>query len=159
MTSISKNVYIDKLDDIVDEYNNTYHSTIKLKPIVVKDNTYINTSKEINNKDPIFKVVDFVRISKYKNIFAKGYMLNWSEEEFVIKKVKNTIPWTYIINDLNDEEIIGTYYEKELQKANQEEFRIEKVIRREGNKLYVKWKGYDNSFNSWIDKASLVQRT
>ena len=159
MTSISKNVYIDKLDDIVDEYNNTYHSTIKLKPIAVKDNTYINTSKEINNKDPIFKVVDFVRISKYKNIFAKGYMLNWSEEEFVIKKVKNTIPWTYIINDLNDEEIIGTYYEKELQKANQEEFRIEKVIRREGNKLYVKWKGYDNSFNSWIDKASLVQRT
>ena len=159
MTSISKNVYIDKLDDIVDEYNNTYHSTIKLKPIDVKDNTYINTSKEINNKDPIFKVVDYVRISKYKNIFAKGYMLNWSEEEFVIKKVKNTIPWTYIINDLNDEEIIGTYYEKELQKANQEEFRIEKVIRREGNKLYVKWKGYDNSFNSWIDKASLVQRT
>ena len=88
MTSISKNVYIDKLDDIVDEYNNTYHSTIKLKPIDVKDNTYNNTSKEINNKDPIFKVVDYVRISKYKNIFAKGYMLNWSEEEFVIKKFR-----------------------------------------------------------------------
>ena len=152
MTSISKNVYIDKLDDIVDEYNNTYHTIIKMKPIDVKDNTYINTSKEINNnKDPKFKVGDRVRISKYKNIFAKWYMPNWSEEVFIIKKVKNTIPWTYLINDLNGEEIIGTFYEKE--------FRIEKVIRRKGDKLYVKWKGYDNSFNSWIDKASLVQRT
>ena len=153
MTSISKNVYIDKLDDIVDKYNNTYHTTIKMKPIDVKDNTYINTSKEINNKDPKFKVGDRVRISKYKNIFAKGHMPNWSEEVFIIKKVKNTTPWTYVINDLNSEEIIGTFYEKELQKTNQEEFRIEKVIRQKGDKLY------DNSFNSWIDKASLVQRT
>ena len=86
-------------------------------------------------------------------------MPNWSEEVFVIKKVKNTIPWTYVINDLNREEIIGTFYEKELQKTNQEEFRIEKVIRRKGDKFYVKWKGYGNSFNSSIDKASLVQRT
>ena len=146
MTSISKNVYIDKLDDIVDEYNNTYHTTIKMKPIDVKDNTYINAYKEINNKDPKFKVGNRVRISKYKNIFAKGYMPNWSEEVFVI-------------NDLNGEEITETFYEKELQKTNQEEFRIEKVIRRKGDKLYVKWKGYNNSFNSWIDKASLVQRT
>ena len=147
MTSISKNVYIDKLDDIVNEYNNTYHTTIKMKPIDVKDNTYINTDKEINNKDPKFKVGDRVRISNYKNIFAKGYTLNWSEEVFVIKKVKNTVPWTYVINDLNREEIIGTFYEKELQKTNQEEFRIEKVIKRKGDKIYVKWKGYDNSFN------------
>ena len=159
MTSVSKNVYIDKLDHIVDEYNNTYHTTIKMKPIDVKDNTYINTDKEINNKDPKFKVGDRVRISKYKNIFAKGYMPNWSEEVFVIKKVKNTVPWADVISDLNGEEIIGTFYEKELQKTNQEEFRIEKVIRRKGDKLYVKWKGYDNSFNSWIDKASLFQRT
>ena len=86
MTSISKNVYIDKLDDIVDEHNITYHTTIKMKPIDVKDNTYINADKEINNKDPKFKVGDHVRISKYKNIFAKGYMPNWSEEVFVIKK-------------------------------------------------------------------------
>ena len=159
MNSISKNVYIDKLDDIVDEYNNTHHTTIKMKPIDVKNNTYINANKEINNKDPKFKVGYRVRISKYKNIFAKGYMPNWSEEVFVIKKIKNTVPWTYVINDLNGEEIIGTFYEKELQKTSQEEFRIEKVIRRKGDKLYVKWKGYDNSFNSWIDKASLVQRT
>ena len=88
MTSVSKNVYIDKLNDIVDEYNNTYHTTIKMKPIYVKDNTYINTSKEINDKDPKSKVGDHVRISKYKNIFAKGYMSNWSEEVFVIKKLK-----------------------------------------------------------------------
>ena len=93
MTSISKNVYIDKLDDIVDEYNNTYHTTIKMKLADVKDNTYINADKEINNKDPKFKVGGHVRISKYKNIFVKGYMPNWSEEVFVIKKVKNTVPW------------------------------------------------------------------
>ena len=135
----SKNVYIDKLDDIVDEYNNTYRTTIKMKPINVKDNTYINADKEINNKEPKFKVSDRVRISKYKNIFAKGYMPNWSEEVFVIKKVKNTVPWTYVINDLNDEEIIGTFYEKELQKTNQEELRIEKVIKRKCNKIYVEW--------------------
>ena len=129
MTSISKTVYIDKLDDIVDEYNNTYHTTIKMKPIDVKDNTYINADKEINNKDPKFKVGDHVRISKYKNIFIKGYMPNWSEEVFVIQKVKNTFPWTYVINDFYGEEITGTFYEKELQKTNQEEFRIEKMIR------------------------------
>ena len=129
----------------------------------LKDNTCINTSKKSYYKDPKFKVGDRVRISKYKSIFAKGYMPNWSEEVFVIKKVKNTVPWTvrtvHVINDLNSEEIIGTFYEKELQKTNQEEFIIEKIIKRKGNKIYVKWKGYNNSFNSWIDKASLVQRT
>ena len=119
MISISKNVYIDKLDDIVKKYNNTYHTSIKMKPVDVKDNTYIDFKKEVNDKDPKFKVGDHVRISKYKNIFAKGYTPNWSEEVFVIKKVKNTVPWTYVINDLNGEEIIGTFYEKELQKTNQ----------------------------------------
>ena len=116
MTSLSKNVF-DKLDDIVNEYNNTYHRTIKMKPVDVKDNTYINFKKEVNDKSPKFS--DHVRISKYKNIFAKGYIPNWSEEVFVIKKVKNTVSWTYVINDLNGEEIIGTFYEKELQKTNQ----------------------------------------
>ena len=101
MTSVSKKVYIDILDDIVDKYNNTYHTAIKMKPINVKDNTYINTDKEINNKDPKFKVGDHVRISNYKNIFGKSYTPNWSEEVFVIKKIKNTVPWTYVINDLN----------------------------------------------------------
>ena len=118
MTAVSKNVYIDKLDDIVNENNNTYHRTIKMKPIEVKDNTYIDSIKEVNDKDPKFKVGDHVRISKYKNIFAKGYSPNWSGEVFVIKEVKNTVPWTYVINDLNGEEIIGAFYEKELQKTN-----------------------------------------
>ena len=92
MTSISKNVYIDKLDDIVNEYNNTYHRTIKMKPVDVKDNTYIDSSKEINDKDPKFKVGDHVRNSKYKNIFANGYTPSWSAVVFVIKEVKNTVP-------------------------------------------------------------------
>ena len=149
-------MYIDKLDDIINEYNNTYHRTIKMKPIDVKDNTYIDFEKEVNDKDPKFKVGDYVRISKYKNIFVKGYMPNWSEEVFSISKIKNTVPWTYVINDLNDEEITGTFYEKELQKTNQKEFRTEKVIKRRGDKWKVKWKGYDNSFNSWINKKHLV---
>ena len=125
-------------------------------PVDVKDNTYIDFDKEVKNKDPKFQVGDHVRISKYKNIFAKGYTPNWSEEVFVIKEVKNTVPWTYVISDLNGEEIIGMFYEKELQKIDQEEFRIEKVIKKKGDKLYVKWKGYDISFNSWIDKKDLV---
>ena len=81
-------------------------------------------------------------------------MPNWSEKVFVISKSKNAVPWTYAINDLNGEEIIGSFYEKELQKTNQKELRIEKVIK--GDKLYVKWKGYNNSFNSWIDKKDLI---
>ena len=94
VTSISKKVYIEKLDDIVKKYNNTYHKSIKIKPVDVKDNTYIDFKKEVNDKNPKFKVGDHVRISKYKNIFAKGYMPNWSEEIFLIKKIENTIPWT-----------------------------------------------------------------
>ena len=113
--------------------------------------------KKINNKDPTFEVDDCLRISKYKNIFSKGYTPTWSEEVFVIKKVKNTVPWTYVVNDLNGDEIMGTFYEKELRKRSQEEFRIEKVIKRKGNKIYVKWKGYNNSFNSWIDKKDFIK--
>ena len=94
MTSVSKNPFIDKLDDVVIKYNNTYHSTIKMKPTDVKSNTYIDSSKEINSKDPKFKVGDNVRISKYKNVFAKGCTPSWSEEVFVIKRVKNIVSWT-----------------------------------------------------------------
>ena len=91
----------------------------------IEDNKYINFEKEVNDKDPKFKVNDFVRVSKYKNIFAKGYTPNWFEEVFVVSKIKNTsYTWTYVINDLNGEEIIGRFYEKELQKTNQQEFRI-----------------------------------
>ena len=107
-------------------------------------------------KDPKFKIGDHVKISKSKNIFAKGYTPNWSKEVFVLSKIKNTVPWTYVINDLNSEAIFGIFYEKELQKTNQEECRIEKAIKRKGDKYYAKWKGCDNSFNSWIDKKNLV---
>ena len=141
---------------LLKKYNNIYHTSIKMKPVDVKDNTDIDFKKEVNDKDPKFKIGHHVRISKYKNIFAKGYLPNWSEEIFIIKKIKNTVPWTYVLNDLNSKEIIGTFYENELQKTKQNEFRIEKVIKRKGDKLYVKWKGYDNSFNSWIDKKDIV---
>ena len=123
-----------------------------MKPADVKDNTYVDFKKEANDQDPKFKVGDHVRSSKYKNVFAKGYTRNWSEEVFVVSKIKNTVPWTYVTNDLIGWEIIGTFYEKELPKTSQKELRIEKVIKRKGNKLYVKLKVYDNSFNSWIDK-------
>ena len=126
MTSISKNVYINKLDDIVNKHNNGCHSTIKMTPADVKSNTYINCSKEIKNKDPKFKIGDIVRISKYKNIFAKGYTPNWFEECFVIKKVKNTVPWTDLLNDLNGEETFGKRFQKPIQKR----FRIKKVIKK-----------------------------
>ena len=115
-----------------------------MKPVDVKDNKFVDFNKEVNDKDPKFKVGDHVRISKYKNYFAKGCMPNWSEEVFVVSKIKNAVPWTYVINDLNGEEIIGTFYEKELQKTNQKELRIKKVIKRKGDKLFVKWKGYNS---------------
>ena len=104
-----------------------------MKPVDIKLNTYIDSSKEINDKDPKYKIADHLKISKYKNIFAKGYVRNWSEEVFMIKKIKNTVPWTYVIYNLKGEEIIGTFYEKELQNANQKEFRVEKVIKRKGD--------------------------
>ena len=156
-TAISKNVYFDALNDIVDKYNNTYHKTIKMKPTDVADDSFAEYNEESNEKDPKFKVGDHVRISECKNIFAKGCTPNWPEEIFVIKKIKNVVPWSYVISDLNGEEIIGSFYEKELLKTNQKEFRIEKVIKREGNKLYVKRKEYNNSFNSWIDKKDLIK--
>ena len=132
-----------------------------MKPVDVKDKMFIDSkkldsNKEVNDKDPKFKVGDHARISRYKNIFAKGHTPKWSEEVFVVSKIKNAVPWTYDINDLNGEEITETFYEKELQKTNQQEFRIEKVISRKVDKLYVKQKGYDISFNSWVDKKYLV---
>ena len=142
MTLISKDmyiyIYINKLDDIINKYNNT--SIVQLRQYQL-----------------MLKIGDHERISKYKKIFAKGYTPNWSEKVFVIKKITNAVPWTYFINDLNGEEIVRTLYENELQKTNQEEFRIEKVIKKNGDKLYVKWKGYDSSFNSWIDRKDLIK--
>ena len=130
MTAISKDVHFNVLNDIVDEYNNTYHRTIKMKPIDVKNDLY----EESNEKDPKFKVNNHIRNSKYKNIFAKGYAPNWGEEIFVLRQIKNTVPWTYVISDLNGEEIVGSFYENELQKKkkNKKEFRIEKILKTKG---------------------------
>ena len=107
MTAISKNVYFNVLEDIVDEYNNTYHKTIKMKPIDIGDDSFAEYNEESNEKDRKFKVGDHVRISKFKNVFAKGYTPNWSEEIFAVKKIKNAVPWTYIISDLNGEEMMN----------------------------------------------------
>ena len=151
MTAISKNVYWDVLDNIVNKYNNTVHRTIKIKSIDVTDDSYTEYNESSNKKDLKFKVDDNVRISKYKNIFAKRYTPNQSADVFTVSKIKNTVPWTYVISDLNDEPITGSFYEKELQK-NQSR----KIQNRKSDNLYVKWKGYDSSFNIWIDKKDLV---
>ena len=124
ITAVSKKVYFDVLDDIVNKYNNTAHRTIKMKPIDFTSDSYAEYNKDCN----VTKVGDRVRISKYKNIFAKGCTQHLSEEVFVVKKIKNTVPWAYMISDLNGEPVAGSFYEKELQKTNQKKFRIEKVI-------------------------------
>ena len=107
-----------------------------MKPVDVKNDSFAEYNENSNEIDPKFKVNDHVRISKCKNIFTKGYTPNWSVEMFVVKKIKNTVPWTYVISDLNGEEIVGNFYEKELPKTDQKEFGVEKM------------KGYNNSFNS-----------
>ena len=109
-----------------------------MKPNDVTSDPYAEKNEDSNEKDPKFKVGDRVKISKYKKKFAKGYTQNWSEDVFVIGKIKNTVLWTYIISDLNGEPNTGIFYEKELQKTSQEKFRIEKIINRKGDKLYVK---------------------
>ena len=115
----------------------------------------LNTMKIQIKKYPKFKAGDHVRISKSKNIFAKGYTPNWPEEIFVVSKIKNAVPWTYVISGLNGEEIAGSFDEKESQKTNQEKFRIEKIIKTKGDKFYVKWKGYDNLFIVGLIKKTL----
>ena len=138
MTAVSKKVYFDMLNDIVNKYNNTVHRTIEMKPVEVTSDSYAEYNEDFNITKPKFKVGDHVRISKYKNIFAKGYTQNWLEEVFVVSKIKSTVSWTYVISDLNVEKIAGSFYGKELQKTSQEKFRIENIIKRKGDKFYVK---------------------
>ena len=116
MTATGKNVYYDVLDDIVNEYNNIKHNTIKMKPKDVGDNKRVSID-EHNEKDSRFKVGDRVRISKFRNIFAKGYTPNWITEILIINEVNDTVPYSYNLKDLNGEEIIGSFYDKELQKT------------------------------------------
>ena len=126
-----------------------------MKPVDVKSSTYIDFDRMNYKKDPKLTVSENVRTLKYI-IFVNVYVPNWSEEAFVIKKVKNTLPWANVISDLNSEKIVVTFYEKVLQKTNQKEFEVKKVFKRKGDKLYVKWKDYDNSSNTWIDKKDIA---
>ena len=117
MTAVSKSVYVDVLDDIANKYNNTVHRSIKMKPVDVISDLYAEYNEDFNKKDPkLNKVGDHVRIWKYKNIFAKGYTANWSEEVSVVSKIKNTVPWTNAISDLNGEPIAGTFMRKNCKK-------------------------------------------
>ena len=116
----------------------------------------ISIKKILNLKLVIMLELGNINTFLLKDILSQGYTPNWPEEVFVVSKIKNTVPWIYVVSDLNGEEITGTFYEKDLQKTSQEKFRIDRVLKRKGNKLYVKWKGYDNSFNGWIDKKDLV---
>jgi len=153
--------WINMLDKLMTDYNNKYHSTIKMTPVEAskkeneEDVTNNNLDKyKINkNKKPIFKAGDKVRISRTKGIFEQGYLPNWSEEIYTVVEVKNTNPYTYIINDMNGELIAGSFYTEELQKTEQEVFRIEKIIRKKKingvEHGFVKWIGYNKDFNTW----------
>ena len=163
-TANSTNHYINVLSDLVKEYNNTRHSSLKMTPVKAskKENeldvwrNLYPEHLEIYDINPKFSVGDKVRISKMKKTFEKGYTTRRTEEIFTIVEVKRTQPPTYKIADLNGEEIKGSFYEPELQKTNQEIFRIEKVIKRGKKKSLVKWKGYSNDFNSWVDNKDIV---
>ena len=156
--------YINILPDLVEDYNNTVHSSTKLTPVeaskkknelTVWRNLYPDRLK-IRDLTPKFSVGDEVRISKKKKTFEKGYTTRWTEEIFMITRIQNTNPITYKIADLKGEEIDGTFYEPELQKTEQQVFRIEKVIEKGKNKSLVKWKGYSDKFNSWVDNKNLI---
>ena len=142
------------LNDIVNKYNNTVHRTIKMKPIDVTGDSYVKYNEDFNKKGPKFKVNDHVRISKYKKFFAKRYIPNWLEEGFIVNGIKNTVPWTYTISGLNGENLLEHFVKKNCKRLIKKN--IENVLKRKGDKLYVKWKRHDNSFNSWINKNDIV---
>ena len=168
MFSVNNNtIYADKIDKLVNDYNNTRHSSIKMNPVeaskkknekTVWSNLY-GESIFLKPEKPKFEIGDHVRISKLKRkIFDKGYTPNWTEEIFVIKQINPTKPVTYSIVDLMSESVKGSFYEQELQKTKQQTFRIEKIIRRDNKKkmALVKWSGYPDKFNSWVSFKDLV---
>lgn len=157
--------WIDLLQPLVSEYNNTRHRTIKMKPNDVDATNerhllrtvYNYDSLPIRKKRPKFKLGDFVRISKYKHVFEKGFTPNWTTEIFKINRIQDTDPITYLLVDLDGNDIKGTVYQQELQVVkNSTLYLVEKIIRKKGNKVYVKWLGFDNSHNSWIDKKDVL---
>lgn len=156
--------WLDVLSDIVADYNNTNHRTIKMKPINVKKKdvkrllqTVYSHLKTVDPRKQKFKVNDYVRISKYREAFSKGYTPNWSNEIFQIRKIHRSNPRTYLLEDQEGDEIQGGFYEHELQKVKYPDiYLVEKIIRRKGNKLYVKWLGLNKKHNSWILKNQIV---
>ena len=156
--------YIDALPELVEDYNNTVHSSTKLTPtdaskeeneLTVWRNLYPDRYKT-SRLNPKFSVGDKVRITKKKEVFEKGYTKRWTEEIFTIKEIRETNPITYKLEDLQGEEIEGTFYEPELQKTEQQIYRIEKIIKNEKGRSFVKWKGYPDKFNSWVDNKDLI---
>jgi hypothetical protein len=161
-TANNTNTYISHLQQMVDKYNTTKHSSIKMTPTQAsncsnKDAVYSNLygSMKQTKIKPKFKIGSRVRLSKLKRYFEKGYTPNWTEEIFIISGINNTNPITYSIKDLNEEAIQGSFYQQELLPTKQEVFRIEKVIRRKNNQALVKWKGYSDKFNSWVSLSDL----
>ena len=152
------------IDKLVNEYNNKYHRSIKMTPIEASKKINEKKIKEIydfekTNKIAKIKIGDHVRISLNKNIFEESYETNWTEEIFVIYDIKySNVPY-YYLKDLNDEKLDGTFYQEELQKTNLTLYVIEKIIKTKNYKLFVKWRGYNNSFNSWIDKKDVIKYT
>ena len=153
------------MDGLVDRYNNSKHSSIKMTPVEASEKS--NERKVFSNlygediyseiSKPKLKLGDSVRITKKKTIIDKGYTPRWTEEVFTVSQVQHTDPPTYKITDDNGEEIQGSFYEQELQKTTQEIFRIEKVIKTRGNKSLVKWLGYPEALNSWVDNKDLIK--
>lgn len=154
--------WIDILESLIDDYNNTKHRTIKMKPNEVNEGNERYLLHTVYNystmkRRPKFKLGDMVRISKYKHIFEKGYTPNWTTEIFKINRIQNTDPITYLLVDLKGNEIKGTVYQEELQLVQHPNvYLVEKFIRTKGNKVYVKWLGFDNSHNSWVDKNDVL---
>ena len=161
-TENNNTIFYNILDELVNNYNNKYHSTIKMSPI--EGSRKINEKKikniynfEKTKKPGKFKIGDRVRLSLEKNIFEKGYETNWTQEIFVIYDIKySNVPY-YYLKDLNNEKLDGTFYEQELQKTKQDLYTIEKILKTNKDKIYVKWRDYDDSFNSWIDKNTVTK--
>ena len=162
-TENNNTIFYNILDKLVDNYNNKYHSTIKITPVEASKKINEKKIKNIYNfektkKPSKFKIGDKVRISLEKNIFEKGYETNWTQEIFVIYDIKySNVPY-YYLKDLNNEKLKGTFYEQELQKTKQDDlYTIEKILKTNKDRILVKWRGYDNSFNSWINKNNVTK--
>lgn len=157
--------WIDILQSLISDYNNTKHRTIGMKPDDVNENNERYLLNTVYNpistlraaRKPKFKLGDLIRISKYKHIFEKGYTPNWTTEIFKIHRIQRTNPLTYLLKDLDGGEINGSFYVEELQKVKYPDlYLVQKIIRKKGDKLYVKWLGFDNQHNSWINKNDLL---